>query len=279
MAVALIDADSIYFRVACVTKNQKDIRKGIDHTMKEIEREVMTATFEEVTMMVAVKGRGNYRKDLFPEYKAQRKPLEEDMKAALNYGHNYMVEKWSAVQADGMEADDLVSIWAYEAREAEEQYVICGIDKDLRQIPGNHYNFGKKEHDFIDDDTANLNLMLQCLTGDSTDNIPGIKGIGPKKAATILNGVPMARRWDRVRAAWRAKSAGNVNVSYDLLRMLTSWEDFDGIKAKITGETPVSKQDVLPEQEQDDGVSDLSERDEGRDDGDELAFWRQHGGL
>ena len=279
MALALIDADSIYFRIACVTKKQKDIRSGINHTMKEIEKEVMMATFEDVTMMVAVKGRGNFRKDLYPEYKAQRKELEEDMKAALNYGHQYMVDKWGAVQADGMEADDLVSIWAYEARAAEQQYVICGIDKDLLQIPGNHYNFGKKTNDFIDDDTANLNLMLQCLTGDSTDNIPGIKGIGPKKAATILNGVPMARRWDRVRAAWRAKSAGNVNVSYDLLRMLTSWEDFDGIKAKITGETPVSKQDVLPEQEQDDGVSDLSERDEGRDDGDELAFWRQHGGL
>ena len=266
MALALIDADSIYFRIACVTKKPKDIRQGIDHTMKEIQKEVMTATFENVDVLVAVKGRGNFRKDLYPKYKAQRKDLEEDMKAALNLGHKYMVEKYDAVQADGMEADDLVSIWAYEAREAEQQYVICGIDKDLLQIPGNHYNFGKKVHDFVDDDTANLNLMLQCLTGDSTDNIPGIKGIGPKKAATILNGVPMARRWNRVRAAWRSKSAGDVNVSYDLLRMLTSWEDFDDIKRKIAGETPVSKQDVLPEQEQDDGVSGVSERDQGLSD-------------
>ena len=154
-----------------------------------------------------------------------------------------MVDEYQAVMADGMEADDLVSIWAYEARELELPYCVVGIDKDLLQIPGNHYNFNKQEGQFVDDDTANLNLMLQCLTGDSTDNIPGIKGIGPKKADKILSGIPMARRWSRVRAAWRGHGAGNPELSRDLLRMLTSWEEFDAIKAQISGEAPVSQQD------------------------------------
>ena len=279
MALALIDADSIYFRAAYVTKKNNEIRKVIDDTMRSIDRNVSSILFDNIDFMVAVKGFGNFRKDLYPDYKKNRKELDAEMKTALKYGHEYMIEKYNAVMSDGMEADDLVSIWAYEAREAEQDYIIVGIDKDLRQIPGNHYNFKKEEHDFVDDNTAHLNLMLQCLTGDSTDNIPGIKGIGPKKAATILNGVPMARRWDRIRAAWRTKSAGKPDVSHDLLRMLTSWEDFDDIKRKIAGETPVSKQDVLSEQEQDSGVSGLPEPDGGSADNDELAFWRTHGGV
>ena len=87
--------------------------------------------------------------------------------------------------------------------------------------------------------------MLQCLTGDGTDNIPGIKGIGPKKAEAILFGVPMERRWNRIRAAWRHHKTGNPELSYNLLRMLTSWEEYENIKDRITSQTTVSQQDVL----------------------------------
>ena len=238
--LTLIDADSIYFRQACVTKNKKDIRRGIDHVMNEIKRECLSDQ-----LMVAVKGHGNFRKDLYPKYKANRKPQPDDMKEALTYGHDYMCKKWDAVMADGMEADDLVSIWAYEAREAEAAYVIAGIDKDLLQIPGDHYNFAKRTHQFIDDDAGDLNLALQCLTGDGTDNIPGIRGVGPKTAAAILRGIPMPRRWNRVRAAWRQHGAGNPELSRSLLKMLTSWEEYEGIKDRIASQTSVSQQDVL----------------------------------
>ena len=200
--------------------------------------------------MVAVKGHGNFRKDLFPKYKANRKDLDENLKVALTYGHEYMCKKWDAVMADGMEADDLVAIWAYEAREAEAAYVIAGIDKDLLQIPGNHYNFVKKTHQFVDDDKANLNLMLQCLTGDGTDNIPGIKGVGPKTAEKILKGVPMERRWNRIRASWRGYKAGSPDLSYDLLRMLTTWKEYEDIKDRIASQTPVRQQDVLEGKEE-----------------------------
>lgn len=256
---AFIDADSIYFRAAFVTKKQNELRKAIDTTMKDIEAKVMSQHFENVDFMVAVKGRGNFRKDLYPDYKKNRKPQPEEMKEALNYGHSYMVEKYNAVQADGMEADDLVSIWAHEARHRGEQYTVVGIDKDLLQIPGNHYNFNRKEFVDVDDDTANLNLMLQCLTGDNTDNIPGIKGVGPKRASTILSGCPMVRRWNRVRAAWRSHNAGKPELSRRLLEMLVSWEEFEDVKREVASKTSIRKQDVLPEQEQDGGISGVSE--------------------
>ena len=246
MALVLIDADSIYFQASYRLK-KNEVRKKIDEIMADIEGKSFMAD-----QLVAVKGKGNFRKDLYPQYKANRnREYDPEHAAALNYGHNYMVEKYNAVMADGMEADDLVCIWAYEAREAEQDFLIAGIDKDLKQIPGHHYNFNKQEFDFVDDDAAHLNLMLQCLTGDSGDNIPGLRGIGPKKAAGILQGVSMDRRWNRVRAAWRKHSGNSPDLSWRLLTMLKSWEEFEDVKAQIAGETPVSKQDVPKEQEQD----------------------------
>ena len=250
MINALIDADSIYFRAAFVSKKKNEIRKIINTTMREIETQVTGVGFDTTNMMTAVKGKGNFRKDYFPFYKAHRPDLPEDLKEALSYGHEYMIKYWNAVRADGMEADDLVAIWAHESRDADEQYVVVGIDKDLKQIPGNHYNFKKIEHEFVDDDRANYNLMVQCLTGDSADNIPGIKGIGPKKAEKLLAGRHSPdTRWKRIRAAWRGYGTGNPELSLRLLKMITSWEEFDGIRAEC--ETLISKQDVLPKQEQD----------------------------
>lgn len=251
--LALVDADTIYFRAA-YKKNKMQIRRAIDEQMRKIEG----SNFYDA-MHVAVKGFGNYRNDLYPKYKANRK-RDEELKPYLTLGWEYMIEKWDAVKADGMEADDLVSIWAHEARANGDQFVVCGIDKDLKQIPGNHYNYHKETWEFVDDDMANYNLMVQCLTGDSGDNIPGIRGIGPKKAAGILQGVPARRRWDRVRAAWRGHNSGNPSLSLSLLRMLTSWEELDDIQAQISSKTPVSKRDDGKEQDvQDSSVLDVSE--------------------
>ena len=227
MTYSLIDADTIYFRAVKTTLKTKGIRDIIDNTMLDIMGQNFSSDHE---IAVAVKGRGNFRKKLYSDYKSNRPALPPEEREALNYAHNYMKEKWGAIEATEMEADDLVAIWAYESREDEIPYVICGIDKDLKQIPGNHYNYNKRTREFIDDDTAHHYLMVQCLTGDTSDNIPGIKGIGPVKANKILSGVNMDRRWSRVRAAWRGHKSGDPTLSYKLLRMLTSWDDLDEIR-------------------------------------------------
>jgi len=92
--------------------------------------------------------------------------------------------------------------------------------------------------------------MLQCLTGDNADNIPGLKGIGPKKAEKILKGIPEKRRWNRVRAAWRGHggSLKQLEVSYRLLRMLTSWNEYEDIGTHLQNKTVVSKQHDVQEQ-------------------------------
>jgi len=245
-SLVLVDADSIYFRAACISNKKNDIRKSIDHTMSEIEATCMMGKLQ-----VAIKGKGNFRKDLYPEYKANRKEIDDKLKKALDYGMDHMLSNYDAVKADGMEADDLVAIWAYEARELEMPYFIVGIDKDLLQIPGNHYNFNKQEHTFVDDDAADLNLNLQCLIGDNSDNIPGIKGIGKVKAAKILDGVPMDKRWDRVKQEWKSHNAGDPDVSRRLLTMLKSWKEYDDIRQQIQDEASVCEQDVRSEGQED----------------------------
>ena len=233
---ALVDADSIYFRAAMKAGKEYDLRKIIKDTMNNIRRETMCND-----PLVAVKGKGNFRKDLYDAYKAHRKPLEDEIKERLAYSHNYMIEEYGAIMADDMEADDLVSIWAYECMTEDIPYVVVGIDKDLLQIPGDHYNFVKGTHQNVDRDTANYNLMLQCLTGDNADNIPGIKGIGPKKAERILKDIPDNRRWNRVLAAWRGHRAGDPRLSLRLLKMLTSWDEFKDVQKEIQDKASISK--------------------------------------
>ena len=261
MAIALVDADSIYFRAAYSNPNNLEIRKIIDRTMRECISYAFSGPQE---YRVALKGRGNYRKGLYPDYKGTRPPLPNDLKEALNYGHDYMKEKWGGIEADGMEADDLVCIWAYEAREMELDFVVCGIDKDLKQIPGHHYNYSKKTHEFVDDDKAEMNLMLQCLTGDTSDNIPGINGIGPKKAAKILEGIPAGQRWAAVEKAWKEHNAGDPWLSRKLLTMLTTWEELEEMSKYVQDESLLlpeateCKQDVEPKGEDNVQVSGLS---------------------
>ena len=238
-SILLVDADSIYFRIACKILKQNEIRRAIKRTMTEIRKNCGTDK-----MLVAVKGHGNFRKGLYSEYKANRPSIDEDRKKALTYGHEFMVGEYDARMADDMEADDLVSIWAAECRASEQDYTVVGIDKDLLQIPGEHYNFVKKVHQSVNEDQGNYSLMLQCLTGDSGDNIPGIKGIGPAKGRKLLDGVPMSSRWSTVQSAWRDNKAGDPVLSRSLLTMLTSWEEHNAIMQRIQDKGLIRKPHV-----------------------------------
>tara|TARA_Y100000592_G_scaffold64324_1_gene100216 strand:- start:4828 stop:5610 length:783 start_codon:yes stop_codon:yes gene_type:complete len=248
-----VDTDSIFFKIAYKSKNQSELRKNFNsfcnNMIMEVSDKIINPFTEEINVLYAVKGKGNYRKDLSPDYKSNRPELDKKVRDKLNYLHRYSVSK-GAIQADGMEADDLVSIWAHEALDRKEEYVICGIDKDLLQIPGHHYNYSKDTWQLINEEEALHNLYIQCLTGDNTDNIPGLKGIGPKKAQKILAGVPLSRQWNKIKSAWKehGKTEKQLELSHKLLRMLKSWEEYENIKAYIQDKTVVSKSNDIQEQ-------------------------------
>lgn len=143
---------------------------------------------------VAIKGIGNFRMEVDPEYKAQRPALEEGMRRRLNFISKYALEK-GAFQCDGWEADDQVVAWAYEVDKEGDGFVIAAIDKDILQYPGNHYNYGgsaKKpipEDDrwvFTSPEEGYMRFCGQLLTGDNIDNITGIHKVGPVKAKKAL---------------------------------------------------------------------------------------------
>lgn len=96
----------------------------------------------------------------------------------------YMLNKHNAIVVEGMEADDAMAIEQWKHR--DKSTIIATIDKDLDMIPGWHYNIRDKEQYWIDLDSANYFFFWQMLVGDSTDNIPGIKGMGKVRSEKAL---------------------------------------------------------------------------------------------
>jgi 5'-3' exonuclease len=101
-----------------------------------------------------------------------------------------LLEHWGAEVAWGQEADDALAI---RHRELPESSIICTIDKDLKQIPGKHYNFVKEEFDEVTEWSGLFRFYSQTLTGDSTDNIRvseglSCKGVGSDTALRLIEG-------------------------------------------------------------------------------------------
>jgi len=190
MNYTFIDGDSLLFRCAYGDKTTEAImRTRWDDKVEWIKGNTWA---DEV--LIAVKGLGNFREQLDPEYKAQRPTLDDSLKKRLNFVHSYAVDN-GAVKCDGWEADDQVVAWAWETVQEGNEFVIAGIDKDLLQFPGNHYDYGgttKKpmaENDrwhFTSVEEGYERFCAQLLTGDTVDNIKGISKVGPVKAKKAL---------------------------------------------------------------------------------------------
>ena len=134
-------------------------------------------------------GEGNFRHEIatIKEYKGNRK----DMRKPHWYEEirEYLVSHWNAEVVDGQEADDAIGIAAWaDYQVSPDISIIVTTDKDLNMIPGYHYDWVKGDFNFINDLEAMKNFYMQVLTGDATDNIPGVKGVGPVKADKLLIG-------------------------------------------------------------------------------------------
>lgn len=93
----------------------------------------------------------------------------------------HIMQEFRGIMApDGLEADDFLGI------HQDDSSVICGIDKDLLQIPGKHYNYDKKVSRVVTPTEGWRNFFTQVLTGDTSDNIPGLPRVGPFAAQKFL---------------------------------------------------------------------------------------------
>ena len=160
------------------------------------------------SMTVVLSGKRNFREDLYPDYKANRAAVPKprhfsDVRA-------YLVRNYGAVVTDGHEADDELGTMAMKLRKEKKPYIVASTDKDLKQIPGEHYDFAKGESWSVSERDALKFFYEQLLSGDATDNIPGIDGIGPKKAEAALAGCTTPRECAEVAYSHYSKFLGKV---------------------------------------------------------------------
>lgn len=140
--------------------------------------------------------RQNFRNDIFPDYKGTRKEIPEELIPqfpiirqavdALNLNH---------LEMEGYEADDLIATYAEHAIKKGYEVVVVSADKDLMQLIRDGVTFydPMKDKYFTPEDVKekfgvypDKVIDVQALAGDSTDNVPGVPGIGLKTAAQLI---------------------------------------------------------------------------------------------
>ena len=141
--------------------------------------------------------RKNFRNDIYPEYKAHRPEAPDDLKPQFAIIRE-ATEAFSipAIELEGFEADDLIATYARLAREKNRPVAIVSSDKDLMQLirPGVRMFDPMKYKDIGEAEVLekfgvppDKVVDVQALAGDSTDNVPGVPGIGVKTAAQLIN--------------------------------------------------------------------------------------------
>jgi len=129
-------------------------------------------------------GKDNFRDLIYDQYKANRIGVDKPVHHKLVL--DYYKELLSPTTVDGMEADDMLAIRATTLGNEGKEWCIVSQDKDLKTVPGLHYDPVKASMEIVDPWTADFYFYGQVLTGDTSDNIPGLYGVGKKKASDML---------------------------------------------------------------------------------------------
>lgn len=172
----LLDGDIIVYRIGWTTEAEPEpiVRYRVDELISRI---METTGGTDLRCFLSDSTEHNFRTRIYPEYKAHRtQPKPEH----YNYLREYLICDYGAKLVVGAEADDGIGIASNEGT------IIASIDKDLDQIPGTHFNFVRNVIYDVLPGEAIHNFYKQLLTGDVSDNIRGVSGIGEKKATKLL---------------------------------------------------------------------------------------------
>jgi DNA polymerase I len=144
--------------------------------------------------------RKNFRNDIFPEYKATRTAPPEDLQIQMEY-FQPLVEAmgWPVMRESGVEADDVIATLVDRALERKWEVVVFSADKDLMQLVGPGVTVVDAMRQFTYTREAVMEKFgvppervadFLALKGDTSDNIPGLQGVGDKTAAELVNAYP-----------------------------------------------------------------------------------------
>ncbi|MDA3889793.1 MAG: DNA polymerase, partial [Allgaiera sp.] len=138
-----------------------------------------------------------FRNDIFPEYKANRPELPEDLRPQFPLTRDATrAFNIACIEREDYEADDIIATLSCRARDAGGRVTIISSDKDLMQLVGGGvemFDAMKNRRIGIDEVIEKFGVKpdrvvdVQALAGDSVDNIPGAPGIGVKTAALLIN--------------------------------------------------------------------------------------------
>lgn len=193
----VVDADSlIYSSVTCSKEEDhecyvRDIGVAIANLDEKIQGIINTiwedSNINITSMCLIVGGEDNFRKILFPSYKANRPP-SPPLRTFLS---SYVESNYNGFKSHGAEADDVIYATHEKLKAEGNNVIIAALDKDLKQIPNCYffdYYYQRMNLEFIDAKTARYNFFSQLLIGDAGDAIVGIKGYGKAKPPVIFKG-------------------------------------------------------------------------------------------
>ncbi|MFT5720195.1 MAG: DNA polymerase-1 [Motiliproteus sp.] len=200
----LVDGSSYLYR-AFFASQQADLRTSAGKPSGAIR--VVTSMLRKlikeypgspVVVIFDAKGK-TFRDDIYPEYKAQRPSMPDDLRLQIEPIHAIVrALGLPLLMVDGVEADDVIGTLAVQASAAQRDTLISTGDKDIAQLVSDHVTLINTMNDTRMDRAGviekfgiapELIIDLLALMGDKVDNIPGVPGVGEKTALGLLQGI------------------------------------------------------------------------------------------
>lgn len=195
----LIDGSSYFYRAFHALpslSNSEGVPTGAVYGMTNMLKSLLH-NYQPVYAAVVFDAKGKtFRNDLYPEYKATRPPMPDDLVAQISLSHEIVQALgFPLIMESGVEADDVIGTLAKQAQTAGMQTLIFSGDKDFAQLVNTSIT--------LIDTMKNTRLDVQgvqdkfgippdlivdylSLMGDNVDNVPGVKKVGPKTAVKWL---------------------------------------------------------------------------------------------
>ncbi len=198
--IALVDGSAYIFRAfhALPPMNRADGTPiNAVYGFTNMVLKLMDDMAPERVVIVLDHARDNFRNKIYPEYKANRSETPEELVPQFSIIREAVAAlNLPMAEHAGFEADDIIAAYAKDALMNDYKVIIVSSDKDLMQLvkPG-VVMFDPMKHKTIDDAAVvekfgvlpEKVVDVQALAGDSTDNVPGVPGIGVKTAAELIN--------------------------------------------------------------------------------------------
>jgi len=200
MSLFLVDLYSIIFKsfyaIPSLRTSKGYPTNAILGTLKSIIKIIKQFNVQNLIIVLDT-GKKTFRNEIFPDYKANRLEAPDELKIQFSVITDLLKQLgFFLIEKEGLEADDL--IFSISKKFNNQNIFIFSSDKDLYQLVSDKVKLiseSKKGLIIIDENEVKnkFNVLpsqivdFLALTGDSSDNIPGVKGIGPKTAADLLN--------------------------------------------------------------------------------------------